>query len=130
MQLSVLALIQLPQVAAVTSILNNESMERSRWIVFNLDLEPLEQAVILANPQDAERIAHELANRFRSLSPLPVQGTGTALQIMNPTVPVGMPRQGSDRLSPYRGGRPRPEAPVACKSGRLTVSLLDMARTP
>ena len=49
---------------------------------------------------------------------------------MNPTVPVGMPRQGSDRLSPYRGGRPRPEAPVACKSGRLPVSRLDMARTP
>ena len=60
----VLALVQLPQVAAVTSILNNESMERSRWIVFDLDLEPLEQAVILANPQDGERIARELANRF------------------------------------------------------------------
>ena len=60
----VLALVQLPQIAAVTSILNNESMERSRWIVFDLDLEPLEQAVIRANPQDGERIAHELANRF------------------------------------------------------------------
>ena len=60
----VLALVQLPQVTAVTSILNNESMERSRWIVFDLDLEPLEQAVILGNPQDGERIARELANRF------------------------------------------------------------------
>ena len=49
---------------------------------------------------------------------------------MNPTVFVGMPRQGSDRLSPYRGGMPRPEAPVACKSARLAVSRLDMARTP
>ena len=39
-------------------------MERSRWIVFDLDLEPLEQAVIRANPQAGERIAHELANRF------------------------------------------------------------------
>ena len=60
----VLALVQLPQVAAVTAILKNESMERSRWIVFNPDLAPLEQAVILANPQEGERIVRDLANRF------------------------------------------------------------------
>ena len=47
-----------------------------------------------------------------------------------PNGPRRHARQGSDRLSPYRGGRPRPEAPVACKSGRLPVSRLDMARTP
>ena len=62
----VLALVQLPQVAAVTAILKNESMERSRWIVFNPDLAPLEQSVILANPQEGERIARDLANRFGS----------------------------------------------------------------
>ena len=49
---------------------------------------------------------------------------------MNLTFVVGMPCQGSDRLSPYRGGKHRPEAPVACKCGRLAVSRFDMARTP
>ena len=39
-------------------------MERSRWIVFNPDLEPFEQAVIHANPQEGQRIALDLANRF------------------------------------------------------------------
>ena len=62
----VLALVKLSQVATVTAILENESMESSRWIVFNPDLEPLEQAVIYANPQEAERIARDLANRFGS----------------------------------------------------------------
>ena len=60
----VLALVELSQVADVTAILDNESMERSRWIVFDPDLAPLEQAVILANPQEAEGIARDLASRF------------------------------------------------------------------
>ena len=60
----VLALVQLSQVTAVTAILQNESMENSRWILFNPDLQPLEQAVIYANPQEGERIARDLANRF------------------------------------------------------------------
>ena len=60
----VLALVPLSQVAAVTDILETESMERPRWIVFNPDLEPLEQAVIHANPEEGERIAFDLASRF------------------------------------------------------------------
>ena len=60
----VVALVPLSQVAAVTAILEHESMERSRWIVFNTDLEPCEQAVIHANPQGGERTALDLANRF------------------------------------------------------------------
>ena len=60
----VVALVPLSQVAAVTAILEHESMERSRWILFNADLEPFEQAVIHANPQGGERIALDLANRF------------------------------------------------------------------
>ena len=60
----VLALVPLSQVTAVTAILENEPMERSHWIVFNPDLEPLKQAVIHANPQGGERIARDLANRF------------------------------------------------------------------
>ena len=39
-------------------------MERSRWIVLNPDLDPLEQKVIHANPQGGERVALELAKRF------------------------------------------------------------------
>lgn len=60
----VVALVPLSQVAAVTAILENESMESSRWIVFDQDLKPLEEKVIHANPQGGERIAIDLANRF------------------------------------------------------------------
>ena len=67
---------------------------------------------------------HSTMSRIASSQPRPRR------QVINPTVFVGMPRQDSDRLSPYRGCRPRPEAPVACQSGRLAVSHLDMARTP
>ena len=58
------ALVPLSQVAAVTAILEHESMERSRWIVFDPDLEPLEQKVIHANPQGGERAALDLAKRY------------------------------------------------------------------
>ena len=58
------ALVPLSQVDAVTAILERESMERSRWIVFNPDLDPLEQNVIHANPQGGERVALELAKRY------------------------------------------------------------------
>ena len=60
----ILALVPLSQVTAVTNILETQSMERSRWIIFNPDLEPLEQAVIHANPQGGERIARDLSSRF------------------------------------------------------------------
>ena len=60
----IVALVPLSEVAAVTNILDDESMESSRWIVFDPDLEPLEQQVIHANPQGGERIALDLANRF------------------------------------------------------------------
>ena len=58
------ALVPLSQVAAVTAILEGESMERSRWIVFDRDLEPVEQKVIHANPQEGERVALDLARRY------------------------------------------------------------------
>ena len=58
------ALVPLSQVAAVTAILEDESMERSRWIVFDQDLKPLEQKVIHANPQGGEQTALELARRY------------------------------------------------------------------
>ncbi len=59
----------LSQVAAVTAVLKNESMENSRWILFNPDLEPLEHDVIYANSQEGELIAHDLVSRFGSLIP-------------------------------------------------------------
>ena len=60
----IVALVPLSQVAAVTNILDNKSMESSRWIVLDQDLKPLEQKVIHANPQGGEHIALDLANRF------------------------------------------------------------------
>ena len=60
----IVALVPLSQVAAVTNILDNKSMESSRWIVLDQDLKPLEQKVIHANPQGGEDIALDLANRF------------------------------------------------------------------
>ncbi len=62
----VVALVPLSQVAAVSNVLEGESMESSRWVVFSADLEPEEQAVIYANAQEGERIAFELARRFGS----------------------------------------------------------------
>ena len=60
----VVALVQLSQISAVSGVLEGQSMETSRWIIFSVDLKPLEQAVIYANPQEGERIALELAQRF------------------------------------------------------------------
>ena len=62
----IVALVPLPQVAAVTTILKEESMESSRWIVLDPNLNPLKQAVIYANPQEGERIALDLADRYGS----------------------------------------------------------------
>jgi len=58
------ALVPLSQVTAVTAILKDQSMERSRWIVFDQDLEPLEQKVIHANPEGGELVSLDLARRY------------------------------------------------------------------
>ena len=60
----VVALVPLSQVSERSNVLDGKSMETSRWIIFNADLEPLEQAVIHANPQEGERIALDLAKRY------------------------------------------------------------------
>ena len=60
----IVALVQLSQVSARSNALDGQSMESSRWIIFNAALEPLEQSVIYANPQEGERIALELAKRY------------------------------------------------------------------
>lgn len=60
------ALVPLSQVAACTDVLDDVSMEQSRWVVFDSKLCPIEQAVIYANAQEAERIMSELATRLGS----------------------------------------------------------------
>ena len=62
----IVAVVPLSQVSARSNALKGQSMESSRWIIFNADLEPLEQAVIYANPQEGERIALDLAKRYRA----------------------------------------------------------------
>jgi eukaryotic-like serine/threonine-protein kinase len=39
-------------------------MEQARWVVMDQQMQPLEQAVIYANPQEAERIIEDLAKRY------------------------------------------------------------------
>ncbi len=60
----VLALVPLSQVSAVTDELSGESMETSRWVVFDADLAPKRHEVIYANPQMAESLAGELSDEF------------------------------------------------------------------
>ncbi len=60
----VTALVPLSAFAAISDILDQQSMERPRWVVLDQRLCPLEQHVIQANPQEGERIMGELANRY------------------------------------------------------------------
>ena len=60
----VIALIPISQVRAKSHVLDDLSMEGSRWIVFDADFNALEQAVIYPNAQEGERIALDLAGRF------------------------------------------------------------------
>ena len=60
----VTALVPLAAIATVSEILNQQSMEESRWVVLDQRLRPLEQNIIYANPQEAERIVSELAERY------------------------------------------------------------------
>lgn len=60
----VTALVPLAGISAVSEILKQQSMEESRWVVLDQRLRPLEQRVICANAQEAERVVGELAQRF------------------------------------------------------------------
>lgn len=60
----VTALVPLAAIAAVSDILKQQSMEESRWVVLDQQLRPLEQQVIYPNPQVAEQIIGELAERY------------------------------------------------------------------
>jgi eukaryotic-like serine/threonine-protein kinase len=60
----VIALVPVDQVRSVTKIVDEQSMENARWIIFDDQLNALEQAVVHANPQAAEGIASHLAERY------------------------------------------------------------------
>lgn len=60
----VTALVALAAIAAVSEILEQQSIGESRWVVLDQRLNPLEQQVIYANLQVAERIVGELAERY------------------------------------------------------------------
>ena len=60
----IVALVGLSQVSARSNALKGQSMESSRWIIFNADLESLEQAVIYANAREGERTALDRAKRY------------------------------------------------------------------
>lgn len=55
----VTALLPLAAIVAISDILTQQSMERSRWVVLDQQLRPLDQRVIHANPQEAERIVDQ-----------------------------------------------------------------------
>lgn len=60
----VTALVPLFQAIEHTDMLDGQSMERSRWVVFDASLRALEQQVIYANGGEGERIMLELAARY------------------------------------------------------------------
>jgi hypothetical protein len=61
----VLALVPVDEVRAATEATDGLSMENARWIIFDADLNALEEAVVHANPQGGERLASQLAQRHR-----------------------------------------------------------------
>lgn len=60
----VTALVPLSQVMLASDVLDGQSMETSRWILFDANLDPLEQSVIYANGQEGERIMLGLSERY------------------------------------------------------------------
>ena len=60
----VTALVPLAQIAEVSDVLDGQSMERSRWVVLDADLHPLEQQVIHANGEGGESSMLALADRY------------------------------------------------------------------
>jgi len=60
----VTALVPLAALAAISEILEQQSMEESRWVVLDQQLHPLEQQVISANAQEAELTIGKLAKRY------------------------------------------------------------------
>jgi eukaryotic-like serine/threonine-protein kinase len=73
------ALVPLLQVNEISPILNGQSMEGARWVLFEADNSVLEQDVIYANPEEGEKIMKRLAEQYgpqvisSGLGPTPTQ---------------------------------------------------------
>lgn len=60
----VTALVPLAAISSISPVLDDQSMERARWVLLDHDLRPLKQDVIQANPQTAENVIVDLALRY------------------------------------------------------------------
>ncbi|MBV7539215.1 protein kinase [Duganella sp. sic0402] len=60
----VTALVPLAAISSISPVLDQQSMERSRWVLLDHDLRILEQHVIQANPETAETVIGDLAVRY------------------------------------------------------------------
>lgn len=60
----VIALVPLSVITAISDILAQQSMEECRWVVLDQGLHPMEQQVVYANPQEAERIVGGLVDCY------------------------------------------------------------------
>jgi len=60
----VVALLPLAAIAAVSGVLDEQSMETARWVILDRQLRPLEQQTIYANSNEGERIIGGLAARY------------------------------------------------------------------
>ena len=58
------ALVPLSQVIEISPVLNGQSMEGARWVLFEADNSVLEQAVIYANPEEGEKIMKRLVEQY------------------------------------------------------------------
>jgi len=59
----VTALVPLAAIKSTSDILNGQSMETARWVLFDQNLSPYSQQVIYANPREGERIMESLTSR-------------------------------------------------------------------
>ncbi len=80
------ALVPLSQVIEISPVLNGQSMEGARWVLFEADNSVLEQAVIYANPEVGEKIMKRLVEQYgpqvasSGLGPSPTQVTTPAAE--------------------------------------------------
>lgn len=59
----VTVLVPLAAIKSISDILNQQSMETARWVLFDQYLHPKNQEVIYANPEEGERIMEALTKR-------------------------------------------------------------------
>jgi hypothetical protein len=80
------ALVPLSQVIEISRVLNGQSMEGARWVLFEADNSVLEQAVIYANAEEGEKIMKRLVEQYgpqvasSSLGPAPTHVTTPAAE--------------------------------------------------